>query len=589
MQAPQTGKLLNNQGRNLSKNSLLGLTSLNQEVALFDYDNVLIQRNYIENEQVRIVSGGAYFLAEFVGKGMLTASIEGDNYLAPSSKIVLRTLRELSYNHIKGNLVIVRANSGDLLNFGLAVERAVNDNLRVKLLPISDDVDNVGVPKTCKRGLSGIILILKMAGAMSERQHSLTDIFKFCKKYSNNVVSTDIDYSLLSDNDGGNECTCNSKSAVHYGVKRMRSSLNLAQGLCVEALNHIVTIPQEDSNIEFDDYGEDGQHSKLLLKPEDNIVILLNNNGILNRNEEWLFAKEILDFLAGSSVQVHRFYVGNFMRCLERNNLNLTVMKVEDKEVLSYLDDPCSAPGWHKMNQGLIGPLSTDNVLNSKLKRKERLSPPIRGIKLDDNLANVLLFSTQFACDALISCEKQLNIIDAEKGDGDTGTRLKNAAEILLKRMKQDKLITSYPFTFFESLSKILESSLGGTIGCIYSILFEAAAKVFNEYSESTEITPSIWLNSFECAGEALKRYGNVEDGDGTMYDPIYAFTQTSRHEFEQGNNCMDSFGKGVKVAEETAQLTKKPKYRYPDSGAHAVGIWMRAVFEGVKLRCSFD
>lgn len=73
--------------------------------------------------------------------------------------------------------------------------------------------------------------------------------------------------------------------------------------------------------------------------------------------------------------------------------------------------------------------------------------------------------------------------------------------------MKDDKLITNYPFTFFESMSKILEATVGGTAGCIYSILFEAAGNCFGGFCEDDEVTPFMWLKALEVASKALKRY----------------------------------------------------------------------------------
>lgn len=89
-------------------------------------------------------------------------------------------------------------------------------------------------------------------------------------------------------------------------------------------------------------------------------------------------------------------------------------------------------------------------------------------------------------------------------GNGDTGTKLKLVSEVLLKRMKKNKIITYCPFTFFESLSRTLETAIGGTTGCIYSILFDAAASSFDQYEESMEITPFMWLRAFESAATAL-------------------------------------------------------------------------------------
>lgn len=67
---------------------------------------------------------------------------------------------------------------------------------------------------------------------------------------------------------------------------------------------------------------------------------------------------------------------------------------------------------WKKVYQNAS--LTVASPLSGKLRRKDRLTPPIRGAKLSDRVSNVLLLSTQFACEALISCERQLNIIDSE-------------------------------------------------------------------------------------------------------------------------------------------------------------------------------
>ncbi|XP_023022759.1 PTS-dependent dihydroxyacetone kinase 1, dihydroxyacetone-binding subunit DhaK [Leptinotarsa decemlineata] len=581
-------KLSSTSIKNIVRKSLTGLVTLNQDTALFEFGNVVVQKNYFDSNKVRIMSGGPYCMGDFVGIGMLTAAAQGDNFVAPSSKIILRTLRELSYNHVKGILVIVRASSGNFLNFGLATERALNDNLRVKLLTVSDDVYNEKLPKTCSRGLSGIVLISKIAGAMSEQDLPLTDIFMFCKKYLPNIISTEMDIEEYIES-YVNKCICVTKlgGSSSSGSKRIRLSMNITQEVCKKALDRLLKRIDEEEPVECE---TSESYSKLVIKAEDNLVILLNNNGILSKTEEFVYAKEIMDVLSRSGIHVHRFYIGNFLKSPGKNSLSLTVMKVEDQDVLSLLDSPCTAPGWRSVNQGLQGQLSVDTkILSGNLRRRDRLSPPIRGPKLRDSLANTLLYSTQFACEALISCEKQLDLIDSEKGDGDTGTRLKQACEVLLRRLRQDKIITNYPFTFFESLSKLLESNVGGTMGCIYSILFEAAAKVFNDFSDTTEVTPFIWLKSFESSADALKRYGNIEYGDGTMYDPICACNRSTRAELEQGNHFIYAFGKGVSAAEEAAQATKRDNWKYPDPGAHAVGIWIRAVYEGVKLRCPID
>lgn len=60
------------------KESLLGLASFNPKIAVFDYGCVVVQKYYMENENVRIVSGGPHFNCDFVGSGMFTCCIQGN-------------------------------------------------------------------------------------------------------------------------------------------------------------------------------------------------------------------------------------------------------------------------------------------------------------------------------------------------------------------------------------------------------------------------------------------------------------------------------------------------------------------------------
>lgn len=59
------------------KDGVIGLAGLNQEISFFDFGSVVVQKNYVDNENVRILSGGRYFNADFVGTGMLSCFIQG--------------------------------------------------------------------------------------------------------------------------------------------------------------------------------------------------------------------------------------------------------------------------------------------------------------------------------------------------------------------------------------------------------------------------------------------------------------------------------------------------------------------------------
>lgn len=62
---------------NSSDSFLKSYSLFNQDVALFEFGEVIVAKNYKENSQVRIVSGGSASHIEYVGSGMLTAAIQG--------------------------------------------------------------------------------------------------------------------------------------------------------------------------------------------------------------------------------------------------------------------------------------------------------------------------------------------------------------------------------------------------------------------------------------------------------------------------------------------------------------------------------
>ena len=66
-----------------------------------------------------------------------------------------------------------------------------------------------------------------------------------------------------------------------------------------------------------------------------------------------------------------------------------------------------------------------------------------------------LLKAVTFACEAVMSCEEQLNTMDSGSGDSDCGTTLKRGAEALLAAVKKDSTLASRPSLLFHLISKV--------------------------------------------------------------------------------------------------------------------------------------
>lgn len=65
--------------------------------------------------------------------------------------------------------MIVKNYTGDKLNFGLAAQKARSDGLVVNVVFVGDDASVEGNELVGRRGLAGVVLVHKIAGAMASK------------------------------------------------------------------------------------------------------------------------------------------------------------------------------------------------------------------------------------------------------------------------------------------------------------------------------------------------------------------------------------------------------------------------------------
>ncbi|CAH0564076.1 unnamed protein product [Brassicogethes aeneus] len=556
--------------------SLLGLCALYPDLGVFKFGNVVVQRNYPEFDAVRVISGGASGFeplnAGYVGKGMLIAAIQGENYTSPPIKLIVRTLRELNYSHEHGLLLIVQGNSGDQISFTLATTKAKNENIRMKLMLVADSCINKDLPCTKKQCLAGVVLIYKIAGAMADNKELLKDVYQYCEKVLENMSS-----SIISKGDFRPQtedfCICRKK--------RFSSNVSIGKGFQGEPGKDIaedITI----NNIIPELIKSIFEEEKFELEPGCSVIVLLSNVGKFTKQEELILVRDTIIFLQEIQVKVAKFYCGPYLTAKDYMGISLTILKLFDDKLLEYLDHPCTAPAWVSMCEQKCE-LNCDSFLPTRLKRKIREGIPKMGPNLTVSEANTLVLCTKFACEALISCENQLNIIDAETGDGDTGSRLKTSCEVVLNRIKEKKMIYENPFAFFDGLASVLETLVGGTMGSLYGIFFRTISNYFAKIDSDIEITANHWIGALEKSLEVFKM-PCVNFGDSTMYDPLYAGVTGFREELDEKSTPMEAFTYGILQGEEAIIENKRENQKYPDAGAHAVGIWFRAILEAIKI-----
>lgn len=169
----QKAKHFINDPKHLVISALRAVTHINPACVL-DEENKTIYRKTQSPSQVSIVSGGGSghepAFASYVGTGLLSAAVAGTIFASPSAEQIRRCL----FRHVdasKGILVIVMNYTGDVLNFGMAVEKARAAGLNVDMVVVGDDiaVTRAAAGKVGRRGIAGTVLVQKIAGALAAK------------------------------------------------------------------------------------------------------------------------------------------------------------------------------------------------------------------------------------------------------------------------------------------------------------------------------------------------------------------------------------------------------------------------------------
>lgn len=248
--------------------------------------------------------------------------------MAPPSKLIIRTLRELSYNHTKGILILVSGCAGNSFNFGLAMERAKNDNIKLQLIQVKD-CQNLN-SHLAETGSTGVALLSKIAGAMSEEGKNLSEIYNCCECLSKNMVTVGVRSKHENNSDSYKTC----KRILCKDADQRVVDTYISESVCLNQVEDIINLVPDDTFQQ--------EEGKLNLKHDESVVLLINNNGSLKKVNEFNLVKQLIQFLSVSLINIKRIYLGNF---LSSSDVAITIMKVDRQEILDYLDAPCNAPG----------------------------------------------------------------------------------------------------------------------------------------------------------------------------------------------------------------------------------------------------
>ncbi|XP_017756016.1 PREDICTED: triokinase/FMN cyclase-like [Eufriesea mexicana] len=542
---------------------------------------ILMPKLEDRKHKVSLICGGGSghepFAAGYVGNGMLAASVAGSIYAAPPSEHITYAIDRVSQHDKTGILMVVPNYTGDCLNFGIAIEKARQRGLKITEVIVNEDcsIPNEELGVTGKRGLTGMLFVIKIAGALAEQGLPLEEISKAAQDVLQNVAT----YAV-----GLTACTIPGQPPM---FELAEDEIEVGMGIHGEAGYGKMKLKSSSETISFM-----LEHicKALSLKSGDSVAVIVNNFGALSQLEQGIAVHDVVKQLRNMNIQPLRVYSGPLMTSLNSAGVHITLLKLpeEHKDVfLSCLDAPTDAPKWPGCSFSVPTEGAKAIVQNTVIRTVEKA-----GIEIAKELQNLLKQCLTSASENLIEKEMHLNELDRGCGDGDTGSTLKRFATKVLLNL--DKFHFSHPSSVFSELAHIAEEEMGGSSGALLCLFFTSiTTELVSPHEKDGWL--HIWVRAFRSGLNCLIKYGKAKPGDRSMIDALHALCETFESVLHKPlSEICDVLKKATWQACEStknmkpkvgrASYVKQAQYlQNADAGAYAVATCVDAVTDVIK------
>ncbi|KAI4230178.1 MAG: hypothetical protein L6R36_000291 [Xanthoria steineri] len=515
--------------------ALRGVTLLNPSL-LFDEKNKIIYRHpssVASPQNVSVICGGGSGhepgFSAFVGQGALTACVAGTIFASPSAQQVRACLSQCLPAETEGVVVVVTNYTGDVLNFGMGIEKARAMGKKVEMVVVADDV-GVGRAKGGKvgrRGLSGTALVVKICGALAEAGASVGDCAKVGRLVVDNLVSVGASLSRVHVPGRSLQEAQDEVERLGPGLVEIGMGIHNEPG-CEKVKTDLPGLVKIMLAQLLDPNDKDRAYVKIE-KGADTVLLINNFGGTSNLELSGVVTEIVSQLDRDYGLHPRRVIFGTFFGSLNGPGFIISVLKLADtglgsgKSILELLDAPAEATGW----AASVKPETWEKRYGQvdATDEEEKSDTRTSNLKVDPS---VLKSSLKSGLNKLISCEAEVTRYDSIVGDGDCGVGLKRGAEGINQYLEEVDIPTD-ALLFLTKIAGIVEATMDGTSGALYAIFLNAlAANIRKQDSaNTTDLTPLMWAHAL---GESLKDLGvytPAQPGDRTLMDALVPFVET--------------------------------------------------------------
>jgi dihydroxyacetone kinase-like protein len=269
-----------------------------------------------------------------VGQNLADGAACGDIFAAPPPDIVLEGT--MAVNQGNGVLYLYGNYAGDVLNFDVGQEMARDMGIDVRTVLIYDDVASAApAQKENRRGIAGLVPIVKLAGAAAAKVSTMDELVRLTEKARDNTRSVG-----LSTAPGSIPATGQPTFELPEDVIGLGMGIHGEKGVALIPMQTADSLAPMMMDIIF---GDD-----LPLGTGDEVVLLINSLGATTMMELLILLKKVKQILRDKGIKVHDTLVGPYVTCQEMAGLSISITKL-DAELKELWDMPCSSICYSKM------------------------------------------------------------------------------------------------------------------------------------------------------------------------------------------------------------------------------------------------
>lgn len=283
-----------------------------------------------------------------MGDGLLSAAVAGTIFASPSAEQIRKAVMSRVETE-KGVLVTVMNYTGDVLNFGMAVEKAKAAGLRVEMLVVGDDVGvgRAAAGKVGRRGIAGTVLVHKISGALAATGASLDDVYKVGKLTADNIVSVgaSLDHVHVP---GRAAHDPDSSEKLSVGEVEVGMGIHNEPG----SGRAKVELPELVKTMLLQLLDPTDKDRAFLNVNSNEVVLMVNNLGGVSVLEMGGITAEVVEQLEKThNIKPVRILAGTYMTSLNGLGFSISLLNVVNTDIggpsmIQLLDSPCEAVGW---------------------------------------------------------------------------------------------------------------------------------------------------------------------------------------------------------------------------------------------------